>query len=113
MTGIKACKILQNTQGFMKSVGKISKRLGYVGTALTAGVTLYELGTDTWDAHSLINVGIFATTAIATFATALAIAAAAPFILAGVAIYGIADYTFDIGDNLDKNIGRKSTVWKP
>ncbi|MDW9379157.1 hypothetical protein [Chryseobacterium sp. JV558] len=54
----------------MKSVGKVSKRLGYVGTALTAGVTLYEFGTDTWDAHSIVNLGLLGATAIATFATA-------------------------------------------
>ncbi|VFA43736.1 RHS repeat-associated core domain [Chryseobacterium indologenes] len=113
VSGIRAGKILRSTEGFMKSVGKISKRLGYVGTALTAGVTLYEFGTDTWDAHSIINLGLLGATAVATFVTAPAIVAAAPAILAGIAIYGVADYMFGIGDQLDESIGRKSTIWYP
>ncbi|WET51857.1 RHS repeat-associated core domain-containing protein [Chryseobacterium indologenes] len=113
VSGIRAGKILRSTEGFMKSVGKISKRLGYVGTALTAGVTLYEFGTDTWDAHSIVNLGLLGVTAIATFATAPAIVAVAPAILAGIAIYGVADYMFGVSDQLDKSIGRKSTIWYP
>ncbi|PWN63545.1 hypothetical protein C1631_021425 [Chryseobacterium phosphatilyticum] len=113
VSGIRAGKILRSTEGFMKSVGKISKRLGYVGTGLTAGVTLYEFGTDTWDAHSIINLGLLGATAVATFVTAPAIVAAAPAILAGIAIYGVADYMFGIGDQLDESIGRKSTIWYP
>ncbi len=113
VSDIRAGKILRSTEGFMKSVGKVSKRLGYVGTALTAGVTLYEFGTDTWDAHSIVNLGLLGATAIATFATAPVIAAAAPAILAGIAIYGVADYMFGVGDQLDKSIGRKSTIWYP
>ncbi|MCW1961284.1 hypothetical protein [Chryseobacterium viscerum] len=113
VSGIRAGKILRSTEGFMKSVGKISKRLGYVGTALTAGVTLYEFGTDTWDAHSIVNLGLLGATAVATFATAPVIVAAAPAILAGIAIYGVADYMFGVSDQLDKSIGRKSTIWYP
>lgn len=75
----------------MKSIGKISQRLGYVGTALTAGVTLYKFVTDTWYAHSIVNLGLLGVTASATFATAPAIVAVAPAILAGIAIYGVAD----------------------
>lgn len=44
--------------------------------------------------------------AAATFFTA-------PVVLTGIAIYGVGDYFFDIGDAIDRNVGRKSGIWKP
>ena len=36
----------------------------------------------------------------------------APAVLTGIAVYGAADYFFDISDVIDKNIGRQSEIWK-
>lgn len=112
-TGIRAGKILNGAKGFANSFGKVSKGLGVIGTALTAGVTAYEIGTDTWDSHTIINGTLLVGTAVATFVTAPAVVAAAPFILSAIAVYGVADYMFDINDKVDANFGRKSTFWYP
>jgi len=111
LSPFKSGKIFQGVKAFSKSAGKITRRLGVVGTALSVGVTAYEFGSDTWDAHSVINAGMITATAIATFATAPAIVAAAPFILGGIAVYGVADYMFNISDKIDENVGRESSLW--
>jgi len=37
---------------------------------------------------------------------------AAPVVLTGIGVYGVADYCFDIGGAIDKGVGRNSGVWK-
>lgn len=109
----KSGQIFQEAKALSKTLGKTSKVLGVAGTALTAGNIVYEVASDNWDAHTVVNTGLLAATAIATFATAPAIVAAAPFILTGIAIYGIADYAFDISGAIDQNFGRKSNFSYP
>ncbi|MCF8715329.1 hypothetical protein JM658_10865 [Joostella atrarenae] len=96
----KAGKIFQGA----KRLGKIGKKLGPIGDVLTVGNIGYEVLSDIWDAHTVVDgtllvVGIAAT------------AAGAPAVLIGIAIYGILDYAFDISEGLDKYIGRDSGFW--
>ena len=105
----KSGKIFQEAKALSKTLGKTSKVLGVAGTALTAGNILYEFSSDNWDAHTIVNTGTLVLTGIATFGVGVpAIAAAAPFILGGIALYGLADYAFDLSGQIDKSVGRKS-----
>jgi len=42
----------------------------------------------------------------------VAIFFAAPVVLTGIGVYGVADYFFDIGGAIDKGVGRNSGIWK-
>ena len=53
------------------------------------------------DAPNFIGTGIVATVAVAPDVAAVAV---------GVAIYGELEYFFDIGDKVDKAIGKKSGI---
>ncbi|MFA0961215.1 hypothetical protein AB9P05_05385 [Roseivirga sp. BDSF3-8] len=68
------------------------------------GVITYEVGTDTWDAHTIVNGALLVTAGIATVF-------AAPAVLTGIAVYGIADYVFDVSGMIDANVGRNSGLW--
>ena len=103
--GVAATKVIKSVKG----AGKVVKRLGPVGNLLTGGNILAEVATNTWDAHTVIDVALLTTTA------AVATAAAAPVVAVvavGTAIYGALDYAFDIGDKVDALIGRNSRVGK-
>ena len=106
MTGIKSGQIFQGAKGFANSTGKLVSRLGPVGTALGIGVIGYEVGTDTWDAHTIVNGSLMIGAGAATLF-------AAPAVLTGIAIYGVGDYFFDFGGIIDRNAGRNSGVWRP
>jgi len=43
----------------------------------------------------------------------VAAAFGAPAVLTGIAVYGIADYFFDISGSIDNAVGRNSSIWKP
>ena len=79
-------------------------KLGPAGTALGIGVQVYEYGTGTWDAHTIVNTSLMVGVGAATFF-------AAPAVLTGIALYGIGDYVFDFGGALDRNVGRNSGIW--
>lgn len=96
----KAGKIFQGA----KKLGKAGKKLGPIGNVLSAGTIGYELYTDTWDAHTVVDgallvVGI----AAATFG--------APAVVVGIAVYGVLDYFFDISEGIDNTFGRDSGFW--
>ncbi|MDR3022742.1 hypothetical protein, partial [Chryseobacterium sp.] len=96
-------KYLDKIKGLSK-FSKVLGRAGVVGTALTVGVTFSEYYNDEWTAHTIVNTALLAGTLAATVF-------GAPAILTGIAIYGIADYTFGIGDKLDSEFGRGSIFW--
>lgn len=96
----KAGKIFQGAQ----KLGKLGKRLGPIGNFLSAGTLAYELGTNTWDAHTVID-GALLVVGIA------GLAAGAPVVIVGIAVYGILDYAFGISEGIDKLIGRDSGLW--
>jgi RHS repeat-associated protein len=103
--GLAGTKVINGIKG----AGKLVKRLGPVGNLLTAGNIAYEIKTDSWDAHTVIDGAILGTTLV------VAAVAAAPIVAAvavGVAIYGALDYFFDIGDKADATIGRNGSLWK-
>jgi RHS repeat-associated protein len=106
ITGIKSGKIFQGAKGFTNSTGKLVSKLGPVGTLLGVGVIGYEVGTDTWDAHTIVNGSLMIGAGIATIF-------AAPAVLTGIALYGVGDYFFDFSGGIDNTIGRNSGVWKP
>ena len=101
---VKSGGIFQGFKSFTNSTSKIASKLGPAGTLLTVGVMAYEWKSDSWDAHTIINGTLIVGAGVATFF-------AAPAVLTGIAIYGIADYTFDISGKIDSAIGRKSNIW--
>jgi RHS repeat-associated protein len=102
--GASATKVMSG----IKAAGKIVKRLGPVGNLLSAGKIVYEVSTSQWDAHTVIDGTLLVGTAVvATVAAAPVVAVVA----VGAAIYGALDYFFDIGDKVDKSVGRKSGIW--
>lgn len=96
----KAGKIFQGAEKF----AKVGKKLGPIGNILTAGNIAYEVKTDTWDAHTVVD-GTLLVVGIA------AVSLGAPVVVIGIAIYGILDYAFDISEGLDKTFGRDSGFW--
>lgn len=102
--GASATKVINGVKG----AGKLVKRLGPVGNLLTAGNIAYEVKTDSWDAHTVIDGTLLVGTAVvATVAAAPVVAVVA----IGAAVYGALDYFFDIGDKVDATVGRKSGIW--
>lgn len=103
--GASATRVINGVKG----AGKLVKRLGPVGNLLTAGNIAYEIKTDSWDAHTVIDGALLGTTLlVATVAAAPVVAAVA----VGVAIYGALDYFFGVGDKIDSTIGREGSLWK-
>nr|WP_262484562.1 RHS repeat-associated core domain-containing protein [Chryseobacterium sp. RU33C] len=98
--GLKYLDKIKGLSKFSKVVG----RAGAIGTALTVGVTFSEYYNNEWTAHTVVNTALLAGTLAATVF-------GAPAVLTGIAIYGIADYTFGIGDKLDSEFGRGSIFW--
>jgi len=49
--------VFQEAQVLSRSAGKLVSKLEPVGTLLSAGVIAYELKTNTWDAHTIVNGG--------------------------------------------------------
>ncbi len=105
-TGIKSGKIFQSVKAFSNGASKIASKVGPVGTFLTMGVIGYELGANTWDAHTVVNIGLLV-------GAGAAATLSAPAVLTGIAVYGVADYAFDLSGKIDANVGRKSDLWKP
>jgi hypothetical protein len=97
-------------QGFKRLAKNTSKMVSStkgtaIGVLLSSGVAVYEFKTDTWDAHTILNVGLVAGTIVATIG-------GAPLVLTGIAVYGVLDYAFDIGGKIDKAVGRDSELMK-
>ena len=91
-------------KGFTKATGKLTSKLGPVGNVVAIGVIGYEAGTDTWDAHTVVNGALLVGAGVATFF-------AAPVVLTGIGIYGVTDYVFDISGGIDSVVGRNSGLW--
>ena len=106
ITNLKSGKIFQGTKAFAKSAGKVVSKLSVVGNVVGGSISGYELYTDTWDAHTVVNGGLLV-------ATGTAIYFGAPVILTGIAVYGVVDYAFDISEGIDANFGRKSGLYGP
>ncbi len=104
VTGWKSGKIFQEVKAFSKNTTKITGKLGPYGTILTVGVIGYEVATDTWDAHTIVNGALLIGGVAATIFSA-------PAVLTGIALYGIADYFFDFGGKIDSAVGRNSRIW--
>lgn len=96
----KAGKIFHGAEKIMKKAGKIAK----VGPYLSAGTIGYELTTDNWNAHTVVDGTLLVVGIVAT-------SVGAPVVIVGIAIYGILDYAFDISEGIDKHFGRKSDFW--
>ncbi|GAA0873417.1 hypothetical protein GCM10009117_25640 [Gangjinia marincola] len=96
----KAGKIFHGAEKLAKKGSKIAK----VGPYLTAGTIGYEVLTDTWDAHTVVD-GTLLVVGIA------AASVGAPVVIVGIAIYGILDYAFDISEGIDETFGRNSGFW--
>ncbi|MDP2723266.1 MAG: hypothetical protein Q8O72_10955 [Bacteroidales bacterium] len=105
MTGVKSGQIFQGAKGFANGTGKLVSKLGPVGTVLGVGVISYEVGTNTWDAHTIVNGTLMVGAGVAAVFVA-------PVVLTGIAVYGVGDYFFGFGDIIDNNIGRNSGVWE-
>ena len=98
------------------SLASIARGLGRVagpaGMGLTFANIVIEARNDKWDAHTLVNGTMLVVSAAGLVFVS---AAATPvFAVAGtvIVIYGVADYAFDIGENIiDPAIGRKSGLW--
>lgn len=94
----------------------LTSKFGKVAGPLGMGLTLMNIGieveTGAWDAHTVVNGVLLVVTAAGLV---LAGTAAAPVLaVAGavIAVYGILDYSFDIGQTyIDPAIGRKSHLW--
>ena len=97
-------KTYQGMQKLVKNVGKGTKLLGAGASVLQSGIIAYELVTDQWDAHTVVNGVLLAGGIIASFF-------AAPAVLIGIGVYGVADLVFDVGDKIDNVVGRNSGVW--
>ncbi|MBI9056324.1 MAG: hypothetical protein JEZ01_01005 [Labilibaculum sp.] len=96
----KPGKIFQSLQKLSKN----TKFLGPLANYLSAGTIGYEVLTDTWDAHTIVNGCILVVGIIAVSATS------APIVI-GIAIYGLLDLVFDVGDGIDDLMGRDSGFW--
>ena len=77
----------------------------FIGTVLGIAFIGYEVGTNTWDAHTIVNGSLMIGAGVATIF-------AAPAVLTGIALYGVGDYFFDFSDSIDENLGRKSGLWE-
>lgn len=83
---------------------KLSSKLGPVGVTLSVGNIAHEVYSNTWDAHTIVDAALLATTGVALFV-------GAPAVLVGVGIYGALDFAFDLDEKIDNSIGRNSDVW--
>jgi RHS repeat-associated protein len=103
----KPGQIYQGVKRLAKNTSKIvgSTKGTAIGVLLSGGVAVYEVTTDTWNAHTVVNVGLVAGTIVATIG-------GAPLVLTGIAVYGVLDYAFDIGGKIDKAVGRDSELIK-
>ncbi|WP_299431047.1 hypothetical protein [uncultured Maribacter sp.] len=96
----KAGKIFQGGE----KLARKAKVLGPIGNVLTTGNIFYEVVSNTWDAHTVVD-GVLLVVAIG------ATTFGAPMVLTGIAIYGILDYAFDISETIDRHFGRDSGLW--
>ncbi|USD26882.1 hypothetical protein [Flagellimonas marinaquae] len=101
---VKAGKVYHNARKMAK-LGKMGKITGIGGIVFDTGMIGYELATDKWDAHTVANGALLVIGVGATLV-------GAPVVLAGVAVYGILDYAFDISEALDNAVGRQSGLWE-
>ena len=91
--------------GKLASLTKVTKVLGPVGNILTGGVIIDEIFiSKDWDAHTVVDGALLVVGIIAA-------GAGAPVVLAGIAIYGIVDYFFGVGEGLDNLVGKDSGLW--
>ncbi len=114
----KPGQIFQGFKRFSKNTSKIvgSTKGTVIGVGLSLGVAGYEVATNTWDAHTIVNSTLAVTSVVATGLIASGVvvvgAVSLPVVLTGIAVYGVLDFTFDIGDKIDKGIGRDSEIIK-
>lgn len=90
-----------------KTAGKFSKSLkflGPLGNILTLGTIVSEYKNDTWNTQTVVNGGILVIGIVAT-------SFGSGPIVVGIAIYGLLDLVFDVGDGIDDVFGRDSEFW--
>lgn len=108
-TNYRSGALYQKGQKIARRGSKLFKKMRPAGTVLSIGTIGYEVGTDTWDAHTFVDGGLLLASGAATLF--LASNPVGWAILTGVAIYGVADFTFGINDAIDDKIGRNSGIW--
>lgn len=111
----RGVRLLNATQGAAKFSSKFGTKLGYGGMGLAAAKITYEASTDKWNAHTFVDGGMLLVTVAGVVATILAGGTApiwVPIAGAVILIYGLADYAFDLGGQLDQSVGRHTALWK-
>lgn len=58
LSNVRSGVIFQKAQSVARGAGKVASKLGSLGTGLSVGVIVYEGLTDTWDAHTIVNIGL-------------------------------------------------------
>jgi len=95
---------------------KFGSKIGAAGSVLSIGQILYEGASGTYDAHTFVDGGMLAVTITGLLVTAGASAPVwVPIAGAVILVYGVLDYAFDLGGDLDKAVGRDSQlkeVWE-
>ncbi len=109
LTDLKAGDLYQRGQKLARKGSKFAKRMGPVGNILSSATIAYEVTTNTWDAHTIIDGGMLVTGAVATVFKASNPVGWA--ILGTIAVYGVLDATLDINGKIDNELGRNSGFW--
>ena len=107
----KPGEMFQTTQKWARSGSKIVRRFTPWGLGLSGVMVGYELGTDTWDAHTIVDgalVIIGTGILIASVIAGAPVAVGLGLVIAG---YGVLDYALNLGEGLDSLIGRDSGLW--
>ncbi|UOG74201.1 hypothetical protein MTX78_19020 [Hymenobacter tibetensis] len=108
-------KLLNATEGAANFSSKFGTKLGYAGVGLSGAKIIYEVSNDKWNAHTIVDGGILAVTVTGMLVTIAAAGTApvwVPIAGAVILIYGLADYSFDLGGKLDESFGRRTNFWK-
>ena len=100
-----SAKVSKTTRSWARSGSKIAKRFGPWGLGLSGGMVVYEVGTDTWDAHTFVDGALIIVGVGLLIFGGWAVAGTV------VAAYGVADYLFDLGGMWDSGVGRESGIW--
>ena len=100
---LKTGELTKFIKGSTKFLSKAGSKLGPLGNVLAVGKIAYDVTHNTWDVSTAIDVGLV---------VGGIVLAGNPVGLGLIAVYGIADYTFDINDKIDASIGRNTTFYQ-
>lgn len=101
----KAGKLFQGVKKTIKNIGEFGKTIGKAARALGYAVAAYEFMTDTWDAHTFVNIGI-------AIGIGALVAISAPLALVVGVVAAVVMYAFDVDEKINAAIGRNSPFWK-